>query len=244
MRTVIAMGVAEFAAATLAVIIGSVVQVTSGVGGGFIIVPLLAWVDLGLVPAPLIFASLSLSALMAFRERGAIDWAHIPTTLVGLIPGSLAGAYVLSSVPADSLGVVFGTVILLGILITASGIEVRPTRVSALVSGALSGAMGTSSGIGAPLLALLYQRETGPRIRATLAVLYTGASILILVVLFGFDQFSVTEARSGFLLMPGFLLGYWVANRFNVHLDRGATRIAVLCASAAAAIALILRSLF
>ena len=87
LRTVIAMGVAEFSAATLAVIIGSVVQVTSGVGGGFIIVPLLAWVDLGLVPAPLIFASLSLSALMAFRERGAIDWAHIPTTLVGLIPG-------------------------------------------------------------------------------------------------------------------------------------------------------------
>jgi len=238
------MGVTEFSAATLAVVVGSIVQVTSGVGGGFIIVPLLAWVDLGLVPAPLIFASLSLSTIMAFRERGAIDWAHIPATLIGLIPGSLAGAYVLSSVPANSLGVVFGTVILLGILITTAGIEIRPTRVTALISGALGGAMGTTSGIGAPLLALLYQRESGPRVRATLAMLYTGASILILVVLFGFDKFSVAEARSGLLLMPGFLLGYWVANRFTVHLDRGGTRIAVLCVSAAAAIALIVRSLF
>ena len=238
------MGVTEFSAATLAVVVGSIVQVTSGVGGGFIIVPLLAWVDLGLVPAPLIFASLSLSTLMAFRERGAIDWMHVPATLIGLIPGSLAGAYVLSSVPANSLGIVFGTVILLGILITTAGIEIRPTRVTALISGALGGAMGTTSGIGAPLLALLYQRETGPRVRATLAMLYTGASILILVVLFGFDKFSVTEARSGLLLMPGFLLGYWVANRFTVHLDRGGTRIAVLCVSAAAAIALIVRSLF
>jgi len=238
------MGVTEFSAATLAVVVGSIVQVTSGVGGGFIIVPLLAWVDLGLVPAPLIFASLSLSTIMAFRERGAIDWAHIPATLIGLIPGSLAGAYVLSSVPTNSLGIVFGTVILLGILITTAGIEIRPTCVTALISGALGGAMGTTSGIGAPLLALLYQRESGPRVRATLAMLYTGASILILVVLFGFDKFSVAEARSGLLLMPGFLLGYWVANRFTVHLDRGGTRIAVLCVSAAAAIALIVRSLF
>ena len=40
------MGVTEFSAATLAVVVGSIVQVTSGVGGGFIIVPLLAWVNL------------------------------------------------------------------------------------------------------------------------------------------------------------------------------------------------------
>jgi len=63
----------DFIAATLAVIAGSVVQVASGVGGGFIIVPLLAWVDIGLVPAPLLFASLSLSGLMAAREWHAVD---------------------------------------------------------------------------------------------------------------------------------------------------------------------------
>ena len=237
------MGIIEFTAATLAVILGSVVQVASGIGGGFIIVPLLAWVNLSLVPAPMIFASLSLSSLMAFRERGAIDWNHVPITLIGLIPGSVAGAYILVSVPANNLGMVFGTVILLGILITASGIELRRTRFTALVSGALSGAMGTSSGIGAPLLALLYQKESGPRVRSTLAVLYTGASVLILLILFGFDKFSATEVRSGALLMPGFLLGYWVAKRFTPHLDHGGTRIAVLSVSGAAAVALMVRSL-
>jgi uncharacterized membrane protein YfcA len=102
--------------------------------------------------------------------------------------------------------------------------------------------MGTSSGIGAPLLALLYQRDAGPRVRATLAVLYTGASVLILIILFGFDRFSADDMRSGAMLMPGFLIGYWIANHFTAHFDRGRTRIAVLSVSGVAAIALILRS--
>jgi uncharacterized membrane protein YfcA len=236
------MGLTDLAAATLCVVLGSVIQVVSGVGGGFLVVPLLAWLDLDLVPAPLIFASLSLSTLMAVREWDAIDWDHIPSILIGLIPGSIVGAYILSSVPANRLGVVFGTVLLFAILITMSGIELRRTRINTLVAGALSGGMGTSSGIGAPLLALLYQKDAGPRVRATLAALYTGASILILMTLFGFDKFSITDARSGALLIPGFLLGYWVGNHFTVHVDRGGTRVAILGVSAAAAIALIVRS--
>jgi len=237
------MGAFEFTAATMAVILGSVVQVASGVGGGFVIVPILAWVDLSLVPAPLIFASLSLSGLMAWRERQSIDWDHVPVTLIGLIPGSMFGAYILSSVQSNNLGIVFGTVILLGILITVSGLEMRRTRATAAVSGALSGAMGTSSGIGAPLLALLYQKEKGPRVRATLAILYTGASILILIILYGFGEFSRDDARAGIMLVPGFLIGYWVASHFTARIDRGGTRVAVLCVSGVAAVALISRSL-
>ena len=123
-----------------------------------------------------------------------------------------------------------------------SGIRFRRTRTSSLIAGAMSGAMGTSSGIGAPLLALLYQQEAGPRIRATLAVLYTGASILILIVLIGFGQFAVADARSGAFLMPGLLVGYWIASRFTLQVDRGGTRIAVLGVSSVAAVALIARS--
>ena len=100
------MDLMEFAAATTAVVLGSVVQVVSGVGGGFIVVPLLALVDLRLVPAPVVFGSLSLSGLMAYRERSAIDWSNVPVILIGMIPGCIFGAFVLASVPADSLGIV------------------------------------------------------------------------------------------------------------------------------------------
>jgi len=233
----------EFIAATLAVIAGSVVQVASGVGGGFIIVPLLAWIDLSLIPAPLVFASLSLSSLMAMREWQAVDWRHIPVILGGLLPGSLFGAWVLASIPLDDLGIVFGAVILLAIIVTVSGWHIPLNRVTGALTGTLSGAMGTSSGIGAPPLALLYQDQPGARIRATLAALYTGASLIILAMLFGFGKFNADDVWSGLLLMPGFVLGYWLANRWTPHIDQRHSRLAVLLVSGTAAAALIIRSI-
>ena len=236
------MALTEFIAANLAVIAGSVVQAASGVGGGFIIVPLLAWIDLDLIPAPILFASLSLSGLMAAREWHAVDWHYIPVILGGLVPGSLFGAWILASVPLQNLGMVFGCVILLAIIVTASGWHIPLNRVTGAFTGALSGTMGTSSGIGAPPLALLYQDQPGSRIRATLAVIYTGATLIMLVMLFGFGEFGAGEVQSGLLLIPGFVLGYWLANRWTLPVGQGHARIAVLLVSGVAAVALILRS--
>lgn len=237
------MSTIDIALATLAVVVGSVVQVASGVGGGFIIVPLLAWIDLRFVPAPLVFASLALSTLMAVRGRRDIDWRHLPASMLGLLPGSIVGAYVLTIVAADRLGIVFGTVILVGVLITAIRPRLTLTTATAVVAGAIGGAMGTSSGIGAPPLALVYQHASGPRVRATLAALYTCASLLILVILGLFGRFGMPELKTGLLLMPGFVIGYGIANRFTAQVDRAGSRIAVLAVSAAAATILIVRSL-
>jgi len=237
------MGVAGFIAATLAVVLGSIVQVASGVGGGFIIVPLLAWIDLALVPAPLVFASLSLSTLMAVRGRHEIDWRHLPVSLLGVLAGAIAGAWILTIVATDRLGIVFGAMILLAIVITSLGPRLTLNTATAIIAGIVGGAMGTSSGIGAPPLALVYQHESGPRIRATLAALYTCASLIILAMLFAFGKFGLAELRSGVLLIPGFVLGYWIANRFTAQIDRAGTRIVVLFVSAAAALLLIARSL-
>lgn len=223
-------------------VLGSIVQVISGVGGGFIIVPLLAWIDLSLLPAPLVFASLSLSTLMAVRGRRQIDWKHLPASMLGILPGSIAGAWILTVVAADRLGIVFGSVILIAVLMTSLAPRVSVNAVTAISAGLIGGVMGTSSGIGAAPLALVYQHESGPRIRATLAALYTCASLVILTMLFVFGRFGPAELRSGLLLIPGFVLGYWLANRFTARIDRTGTRSAILLASAAAAILLILRS--
>ncbi len=237
------MPLTDFIAATLAVIAGSVVQVASGVGGGFIIVPLLAWIDISLVPAPVLFASLSLSGMMAVREWHAVDWRYVPIILIGLLPGSLFGAWILASVHIDNLGMVFGCVILFAITVTASGWRIPLNRVTGALTGALSGVMGTSSGIGAPPLALLYQDQAAGRIRATLAILYTGATLIMLVMLFSFGEFGADDIRSGLLLVPGFLLGYWLAFRWTLKVSRGRARVGVLLVSGVAAVALILRSL-
>jgi len=236
------MNTAELAAATAAVILGSVVQVASGVGGGFIIVPLLAWIDLRLVPGPVIFASLSLSMIMAIRERHAIDWRHLRSTMLGILPGAALGTWILTAVSPERLGIVFGIVVLLAIVLTAVGPRLTLTRATAIFAGIVAGAMGASSGIGAAPLAIVFQNQPGPQLRSTLAAIYVAAAVLMLAILFGFGRFGLPEVQSGLLLVPGFLIGFWLAQRFATRLGQLGSRGPVLAVSAAAAVLLIVRS--
>jgi len=234
---------ADFAASTFVIVIGSIVQAVSGVGAGFLMVPMLAIIDLGLVPGPLIFGSLALSGIMTWRERAAIDRDKLGPMFIGLVPGAALGAWVLSIVPAAQLGIVFAVAILLSIALTISGLDIRPTRQSSLIAGVVSGTMGAASGIGAPIVAILYQHASGPRVRSTLALIYTIASLMIILALATFGRFGVHEAAAGAAMMPGFLFGYWVANRLRKRLELGATRPVVLGVSATAALTLLIRSL-
>jgi uncharacterized membrane protein YfcA len=237
------MELSDFVFAAAAITFGSVVQTLSGVGGGFIIAPLLALIDLSLLPAPMVMASMSLSGIMSWRERSAIDYQLTPTILAGIIPGAIVGAYVLSQVSVERLGLVFGVVILLGVVITGLGLRVPAHRGSAALAGMTAGAMGSSTGIGAPILALLYQGASGPRVRSTLALLYTVASFLILIVLAAFGRFTEVEAISGLWLVPGFIIGYLLSQRLTARMNQKRTRWAVLAASGAAALVLIARSI-
>lgn len=234
---------ADLLLAIVAVVLGSVVQGVSGVGGGFIMVPLLAMINMKYLPGPLIFGSLSISGLMAWREREAIDFRATHFILLALVPGAVLGAWLLSQVSADRLGIVFGSMILFAVTISALGVHFPLNRISAMVSGFIAGTMGASSGIGAPVIAVLYQRESGPMLRSTLGYLYTVASVLIVLALAVFGRFSAAEAQSGLLLVPGFMLGYICSRPLALHFDHGATRYIVLGVSAAAAAVLLITSI-
>jgi len=233
----------DFFAAMLAVALGSVVQTLTGVGGGFLVVPVLAFIDMSLLPAPMVMASMSLSSIMMWRERHHIDTRNVPTILIGIVPGSVAGALVLAKISFEHLGLVFGCVVLLAVALTASSLHVPLNRKSGFIAGVTAGAMGSTTGIGAPVLAVLYQHASGPQIRGTLAVLYTAASALILMVLWFFGRFGLEEAKLGLWLMPGFFLGYFASQHLTARLDKGSIRWAVLVVSAAAALVLIVRSI-
>jgi uncharacterized membrane protein YfcA len=219
------------------------VQGVSGVGGGFIVVPLLAMINLSFLPAPLVFGSLSISGLMAWREREHIDYRNTGVILAAIVPGSFTGAWLISNLATEQLGLLFGSVIMFAVCISLLGIHLPLNRISATFSGMLAGAMGASTGIGAPIVAILYQRQAGPMVRSTLAFIYTVASCLILVALYVFDRFGVAEVGFGLLLVPGFLLGYIFSRPLALHFDHGATRYIVLGVSAMAAGSLIISSL-
>ena len=225
------------------VFLGSLLQAATGLGAGLVIAPLLAFISFALVPGPMIFGSLALSVAMTVRGWGNIDFDQFGYLLAGLLFGTVLAAWVISSIPLSRLGMVFGVLILLAVLISLLVREVRIRGPRLIFAGALSGIMGTSAGIGAPVLALLYQHREGPVIRGTLAFLYMVSSIMMLALLHLAGRFSSAELISGFILMPGFIAGYLFSGRLAALVDAGYARPAVLVFATASAVLLIVRSL-
>ncbi len=233
---------ATFAAAAGAITLGAVLQAATGLGAGLVIVPLLGLISLTLIPGPLIFASLALSFLMAWRGRNDIQFFNMKILMAGLVLGMLAGALSLAWIPLGDAGVLFGVLVLLAVAVTAAGRSVRLTPPTLIAAGTLSGFMGTTAAIGAPVLALLYQHEEGKTLRATLGFLYFVSSILMLACLGVAGHFGAREAVLGLYLVPGFVLGYFLAAPLAKLLDRGRTRTAVLLLATLSAIVLIVKS--
>ena len=75
----------QLAAATVIMAIGSVLQGSIGFGLALFAAPLLALIDTGLAPGPLLVANVVLTALMAHREWGAIRFGDLGWSLGGRI---------------------------------------------------------------------------------------------------------------------------------------------------------------
>jgi uncharacterized membrane protein YfcA len=234
--------IGNLAASACGITLGAVLQTATGLGAGLVVVPLLGLISLELVPGPVIFASLTLSFLMAYHGRRSIQFANVTILMAGLVAGMAVGTLSISAIPFDRAGILFGGVVLLAVAITAAGVRIRFTRGNLIAAGALSGFMGATAAIGAPVLALLYQHEDGKTLRATLGFLYFVSSIVMLGFLYSANHFGVKELRLGLYLIPGFLAGYVVATPIASVLDRGYSRAAVLLISTVSAVVLVVRS--
>jgi uncharacterized membrane protein YfcA len=225
------------------IFIGAILQAATGLGAGLLIVPFLALINIQFVPGPLIFASLTLSYLMAYRGRNYISTQQLSVVFIGLVAGMAAGAIILSIVSFDRIGIIFGICILVAVLISAVVKNFHFSPFHKLIAGVLSGFMGTTAAIGAPVLALLYQFEESKVIRATLGLIYFVASLLMLLFLHLAGHFEYTDILLGVYLIPGFVLGYLFAGKIAQFVDRGYARPAVLVISAISASVLIINSL-
>lgn len=228
--------------ASMIVCLGSLLQATTGLGAGLIIVPLLSFISVELIPGPMIFGSLALSASMAIYGRKDIDFSNMKPVLSGALIGTIVAASYISKLPFEKLGLVFGVFILMAVVLSIRSPNFSLNFNGYFSAGALSGFLGTSAGVGAPVLALLYQNHSGPSLRATLAFLYFIASVTMLLFLHFAGRFGADELVSGVYLIPSFILGYYISPVLVKKIDNGFARPAVLVISSLSAIVLILRS--
>jgi uncharacterized membrane protein YfcA len=233
-----------YAVAIAAIFAGSVLQGAVGFGFALVAAPVLFLVDPLLVPGPIILSALVLTCLSAYRDRHAIDYSGIGWGMVGRVPGTLAGAAVLSLIPAEDMAAPLGGLVLVAVAMSASGIRFAPGPRTMVVAGLLSGFMGTSSSIGGPPIAMVYQHGPGDQLRGTLGAFFVIGGLMSLPALWWFGRFGWTELWLGGVLIPGTVAGFALSNRFTPLIDRGYTRPAVLAVATAAGVGVIAQQLW
>jgi hypothetical protein len=238
-----ALTVASLVAAAGAITVGAVLQAATGMGTGILIVPLLALIELKLVPGPVVLASIAVSLPMAWQGREQLAWEELRPLMAGIAAGCMVGALGLRTIPADRVGIVFAGVILAMVALTASGLRLPFNRRSLGSVGVVAGMMGAASGAGAPPIALLYQHRSGPQLRPTLGFVYTASSVIIVFWLAMVGRFGWQELTLAALLVPGYVLGFLAAKPLARRLDQGWTRVAILVISGGSAVILLIRSL-
>ena len=231
----------EVGVAFLVMAAGALLQGAVGFGSNLIAAPLLILIDEDFVPAPVVVGSIVLNAMMIVREGKAAFDPTINRALVAQIPGALLAGVVLASLPAEQLSLLFAAIVLLAVAVSAAGWHLRPTRKTLAGAGFAAGFMGTISGIGGPPVALVYQRASGPTLRATLCRFFLVGGFVSLAVLAVSGEVDADTARACVVTVPAAAAGFLLSTPLARRLDRGSIRPYVLGLSALAAVAVLAR---
>jgi hypothetical protein len=114
---------------------GFTLQGAVGFGMGMLGSPLLLLIDSRFVPGPILASTMVFTGLLTLRERRAIDFGGVRWAMAGRFVGTFPAVAVLALVPAEQLSLVFGTVVLLAVVISVSGFLVSRRIASRLDRG-------------------------------------------------------------------------------------------------------------
>jgi uncharacterized membrane protein YfcA len=235
------MSLTHFMIVTGIVGLGAMLQGTIGFGLGLFSAPLLILINPQLVPGPLLGSSAVLTLLLARREWHAVEKTDLAWAITGRIIGTGLAMAALILLSESRLEALFGIIVLTGVVVTALGLHIRPAPRVLTIVGTASGFMGTLTAIGGPPMALLYQHESGPRIRGTLSAFFVAGVALSLTGLTIVGRFGAPELLLSAHLVPGVVLGFLMSRRTADALDRRFIRPAVLAVATFTALAVLFK---
>ncbi len=216
------------AAIAAAVLFGGLLQGSIGVGFALVVSPVLALAAPGLLPGTVLILMLPMNAFVAWRERRFVDRTGTAWITLGRCAGALAGLAVLAALPAGSLRVFIGFATVLTVGASLMGGSFWLGRPVLLGAGLITGITETATGIGGPPMALAYQHQPGPVLRATLAACFFIGEVVSLALLAATGRLPMEQAVAAAWLLPALGLGVIGTRWFYGRLDGRPLRVAML----------------
>jgi hypothetical protein len=223
--------------------VGAAVQGAIGLGFGLLSAPFLALIDTDFIPGAVLVAVLPLSTSVAVHSYADVDRRSAALAILGRIPGVAAGAAVAAAVSSRALSIGLGTAVLIAVAMSVWLPAVPTTTGLTVGAGAVSGFMGTTTGVGGPPMALLYQRVSPRVVRATLSAYFAIGTVLSIVALTVAGDLTSRQWRLGLLLVPGVVVGLVASPWVRRHVDGPRFRPILLAICAASAVLLLIEQL-
>lgn len=236
-------GVGSFAALAAVVVLGAAVQGTLGFGMNLLVAPIASILVPEAVPAALIMCAAPLTVAIVAREWSHVSWSPFRWTVVGRLPGTLLGVWLVGHFAGRSIGVATGTIVIVGTLLSIPTGGIAVTPFTSLVAGWASSAMGTAAGVGGPPMALLFQNEDPKLTRATISASFTIGTAISLVGLSMGGEISGDQMITAAALWPFVALGF-AASRLTIgRVDHTTARRWVLFVAGCSGVAALVRAL-
>ena len=227
----------------ISLVVGIAAALQSSIGYGLSLVanPILVLINPAFVPGPVLFAVFFLSILVVLRERRSVDLNGVSWALVGRVIGALIAAWLLLRITQHTLILLFGFMVLFAVVVSATGWRVPMTRLNLSLAGVMAGIMGTIASIGGPPMAMVYQYESGDRIRSSLSGFFIVGTVISMVTLASVGRFGFEEIKLGLELLPGILIGFLISTSILPHLNSRHIRPLILTVATVSALVVILR---
>lgn len=223
--------------------IGAAVQGFMGFGFGVIAAPVVAFLAPELIPAALIIGSIPLPFMTLAREGRNVDWKALGWIMIGTLPATLVGAWIVAAVPARVLQVLVGVVVLLVAVLPLFKIEPRRGPATLMSAGAISSLGGTTASIGGPPIAIVLRNDTPAKARSTMAVYFLMSTVVMLTSLGAVGRLTATAGMVGLAMLPATLLGFGASVLIGRRFSDATFGTAVVIFSALAAVLLLGRAL-
>ncbi|MBM6403884.1 sulfite exporter TauE/SafE family protein [Phycicoccus sp. CSK15P-2] len=212
----------------LAVLAGAVVQSVIGFGMSVVAAPFVVLVAPELMPVALLLPSVTLPVLQLTHGVRDLAWRALGWALVARLLLTPLGVVAVAWLSPRAIAAFVGMLVLVTVALSVRTVELRPTRVNAVLAGAISGVSGTAAAIGGPFLALVLQHEPPERVRATLAAFFLLGSGLALAGLAVGGEVDGHRLTYGLVWAPFALGGYALAAPVRARVDPARFRRYVL----------------
>lgn len=160
------------------------------------------------MPGLLLWLSAVMPLVTLLREHDDIDWRGLGWSVPARIPGTVAGVAFVAWFSERELGVAVGVMVLAAVVLTVRTVWLPVNRATLVSAGFVSGVTGTTTSIGGPPLALLYQHREPRQIRSTLAVYFVLGAVLSLAGLGVGGALEMRQLLLALILMPCLVGGF------------------------------------